>query len=359
MATASSVEPVFIRQKDLPQVNNQRFDTLDFCLAAERVTGPETILGAQSIRGLWRIYPLTNQARDKLLIDGLSLGGRTIQVHNKNPFILRGQGGAEIPSTKLWLSDIPISISNEDIESALIRLGVTARSALFNERVRNKDGKLTRFLTGRRFMFINVPEKPLEKSVKIGPVTARLYHKGQPKENRVVKCSRCLKEGHTAAHCDSDVVCRVCKQSGHRQGDPQCKSIELPTSDPQDLHTTDNTPNSSQQIHSNPPPSQDSENDSGSDEEVEEEANVGKKSKEQKKQKTKKDQYVKRGRSLTAKKQTELNFETRPRSATPKRSRAEVGDSPNTDTVTEKHARMHDAANASPVTTVNKQSEVT
>nr|KAG5697080.1 hypothetical protein BaRGS_001996 [Batillaria attramentaria] len=38
-------------------------------------------------------------------------------------------------------------------------------SSLIEEKIRDKDGKLTRFLTGRRYVFINVPERPLEKTV--------------------------------------------------------------------------------------------------------------------------------------------------------------------------------------------------
>ena len=60
----------------------------------------------------------------------------------------------EIPSTKLWISDIPLLCANEDIESALSRLGIVLRSKLIQEKNRNGDGKLTRFFTGRRFVFM-------------------------------------------------------------------------------------------------------------------------------------------------------------------------------------------------------------
>ena len=83
-----------------------------------------------------------------------------MQVYDNNPFIVRGDSGKEVPATKVWISDIPISVDGKDTEIALVRLGCVLRSSLINEKIRNKDGKLTRFLTGRRFVFVNIPERP-------------------------------------------------------------------------------------------------------------------------------------------------------------------------------------------------------
>ena len=81
---------------------------------------------------------------------------------------------------------ILISCDGADIESALIRLGCIFRSSLIFERIRNKDGELTRFLTGRRFIFVDVPSNPLERSLRVGGLTARLYHKRTTEEREEV-----------------------------------------------------------------------------------------------------------------------------------------------------------------------------
>ena len=127
--TTATVEPVFLLRRELPPDSGSRFDTLEICLAAERVSGSETILGAQEIRGLWRLYPLSRKARNDLLINGLTLRQKTVLVHDKNPFILKGGDGQEIPVTKVWISDIPISVDGKDIETALVRLGCTLSSS--------------------------------------------------------------------------------------------------------------------------------------------------------------------------------------------------------------------------------------
>ena len=134
-----AVEPVFLFWQDLPANDSLKYDTLEICLAAEKVSGTETILGAQEIRGLWRVYPLTRTTRNKLLIENLTLRQKTVQVYDKNPFIMRGGSGEEVPVTKVWISDIPISVDRKDIKTALVRLGCVLRSSLINEKIRNKD----------------------------------------------------------------------------------------------------------------------------------------------------------------------------------------------------------------------------
>ena len=151
-----------------------------------------------------------------------------LALFGKNPFILIEQDGRESPSTKAWISDIPISCDEADIESALVRLGCVLRSSLIFERIRNKDSKLTRFLTGRHFIFIDVPSKPLERSLSFGGFTARLYHKEQPKKEKgSIICSRCLQTGHWASDCQNDIACLDCRKSGYKRGDPARSAVTM------------------------------------------------------------------------------------------------------------------------------------
>ena len=210
------MEPVFLKAEDLASETN----VLELCVAAERISGRETIAGAQRIRGLWRVYPLTREAQTSLLVSGVELHGQTVVCFNKNPYILRG--GSEAPTTKLYISDIPISVDNGEIRN-LERLGCTIRSPLVSERARNKDGKLTRFLTGRRFVFIEIPSSPLQRSVEVGPFRATLYHKEM--KSKDPKCGKCLQTGHVASTCNSNIVCRSCFKSGHMAKDGKCENL--------------------------------------------------------------------------------------------------------------------------------------
>ena len=157
------------------------------------------------------------------LREGISLRGRALSLYDENPFILKGRDGKERPTTKLWISDIPLSCDGADIESAIVKLGCVLCSSLIFEKIRNKDARLARFLTGRRFSYTEVPASPLERSVKVGGFTARLCHKEQPKkERKPAKCTKCLQPGHWVSDCHNDITCLVCYKSGHKRGDAAC-----------------------------------------------------------------------------------------------------------------------------------------
>lgn len=73
----------------------------------------------------------------------------------------------------------------------------------------------------------DVPTTPLQKTLKVGGFTAKLYHKEQPKRPlRELVCFRCLETGHWVGDCPNDVTCRECHKSGHKRGDPACGAMD-------------------------------------------------------------------------------------------------------------------------------------
>ncbi|GFS19679.1 hypothetical protein ElyMa_005038900 [Elysia marginata] len=94
------------------------------CLAASKAVGREGVLGVQKIGALWRLYPSSQQKRVELLIKGIMIEEKLMNVASQNPFIIRGGDGVEIPSTKLTISDLPISVANDTVETALIKNGL-------------------------------------------------------------------------------------------------------------------------------------------------------------------------------------------------------------------------------------------
>ena len=126
------------------------------------------------ILGLWRIYPLTREAGTSLLVSGVGLHGQTVVCFDKNPYILRG--GGEAPTTKLYISDIPINVDDGEIRTHLERLGCVIPNPKASDRARNKDSKLACFLKGRWFVFIEILSSPLQRSVEMVSFRATLYH---------------------------------------------------------------------------------------------------------------------------------------------------------------------------------------
>ena len=165
------------------------------------------------IRGLWRVSPLTRIAKNVLLIRWFHSPAANGEEYDKNPFIAKYGSVEEVSVTKVWISDNPISVDGKHIETTLGRLGCGKISSLINEKIRNMHGKLTRFLTGRRFVFFNISESPLERTAKIGGFTARLYHKEQPTADpQQTTCSMSLERGHRVSACPNNIRCRECRQ---------------------------------------------------------------------------------------------------------------------------------------------------
>lgn len=225
----SDVLPVFVQQRSLPNERDKPYTVREICGTCEKKTGHDTIIGAQRLGSLWRIYPRSNATQAKLLLSGFSLRGVSVTPCDKNPFIIRTSAGErEVKTTRLTVGNIPISYSNSEIEEMIVKLGGKPRSALFMERDRDDSGHLTRWLTGRRFMYIEVPETPLPSRVELGPFKPTLFHFEQ-RVNRELKCGRCLELGHGTSSCVSDVTCFDCGKAGHKRGSPSCTHIDSTT----------------------------------------------------------------------------------------------------------------------------------
>ena len=111
--------PVFVPCRNLPDNGDtdNPYTVREICAAAEKTSGYNTIIGAQRIGGLWRIYPRTMDSRVTLLLKAIELRHHTMNLFDKNPFIVRTpQGEREAPTTKLIIGNLPISYSNEDTQ---------------------------------------------------------------------------------------------------------------------------------------------------------------------------------------------------------------------------------------------------
>ena len=147
----SRVAAVFVLRSSFLSDSRRSDEGLDLCRACEALTGVGSIDGVQIISGLWRIYPLSMAARRQLIIEGISFRGQAVTVLDTNPFLTHSDG----PTTKLIIGNVPISVVNSEIS-------------------------ITRFITGRRFVYIDIPKIPLPKKMKIGPnFLGFLYYREQ------------------------------------------------------------------------------------------------------------------------------------------------------------------------------------
>lgn len=254
-----SCPPVFIPCRNLPDSNNteaSQYSVRELCAASEKTSGYNSMIGAQRIGGLWRLYPKSFEHRNALLSKGISIRNIRVTPFDKNPFLVRSpnpnaQGGfveREAPTTKVIIGNLPLSYSNDDIERKLVQLGAEPHSKLMMERERDEKGGLTRWLTGRRFVYVKVPSHPLPDKFSVGPATATLYHREQKQNPENATCSRCLTKGHRAATCNKDIVCRTCQQPGHKSGHQDCTLAP----NPNDQRNDDLSPQAGTQAQATP-----------------------------------------------------------------------------------------------------------
>ena len=114
-----------------------------------------------------------------------------------------GADGKIIPSTRLFIDGLFLSVSMEDLKKTLEKIpGVVMKSPIFFDRAFLKNKTLSRFVNGRRFVYIDEPAQnaPLPPNIKVGAFQASLFYKGMP-----VRCWDC--------------------SGPHRKGDKSCKKF--------------------------------------------------------------------------------------------------------------------------------------
>jgi len=208
------VIPVFFKQNEIISIKEHPLTTLEVCRAAEKAAGVGSIEGAQVIKNLWRIYCKTNDARQNLLEEKLSLRNITIDIYDQNPYT-RPAG----ENTYLAIHDIPLSYDNTVIQRWLETHGFPPVSSIKYQYARDEQNKLTSYKTGSRFVYVGGDPAKIPDRAQIGLFTAKLWHPGLKKQKATLKCSNCLQTGHIKANCQSQVVCLSCKQEGHRKGE--------------------------------------------------------------------------------------------------------------------------------------------
>lgn len=254
-------EPIFVINNQLPAFDEKNFTTAEICAAAEKVTGYDSVVGAQRIGGLWRIYPKNRDVRQQLLVQGIILRSVSVSFLARNPFMVqvprsyRSSGrswrqGAQVPTTRLIISNMPLSFSDTEIQQALNHINVVFCSKLIQEYDRDANGKMTHWKTGRRFAYIILPTEPLQKTLKIGTFTAALYHKEQKTldRQREAECKRCLTKGHRTDTCTAPIKCRQCFKDGHKAGDTVCQMAPSDLSNPNGINNVNVNDNNDENV---------------------------------------------------------------------------------------------------------------
>ena len=190
------VEPLFIKDKD---ISAKDISPYDICKALETVIRGNAIDGAQKIGGVWRLYFKDRDSRTNVLLKkSLVIVGKEIPLYDQNPFSTK-QINPDDKKDKLTIKNIPLSVSNEEIQKMLESKNVKLASPVKYSYIRDETGSLTTYRNGDRFVYCEPFDPPLPVKQKVGDFHCLVFHHG--KDTR---------------------QCRVCQQPGHKPGDEKC-----------------------------------------------------------------------------------------------------------------------------------------
>ena len=228
MATARGIHPVFVKHSDMGLDMNHQLREFDLCKELWKVIRREELEGVQRVRGLWRIYINVETARVKLLSEGFSFNGLSIRLYDENPFRQSQEiKDRSIRTTKVIISNLPLSIANEEVETMLVRLGCKLETKAEYEYIRDEGGNLTSIKNGNRFVLVEsnyLQNNPLPRNTYCHNWRCNIFHYNQPKH--VVKCYNCGKNGHTQRNCQEERGCKVCGMPGHLEGSDECSHYQ-------------------------------------------------------------------------------------------------------------------------------------
>ena len=132
--------------------NNNDLQELDVCLAMEDVITESCVIGCQKIQNLWRLYTNTAQSRTCLLQNGLNIYDQHIQVFSANPTTSRDMHRL-IKRVKILVKDVPMTYDKESVQHMLLTKGTKLGSDKKYSLLRDRDGQLTKYTNGDRFVF--------------------------------------------------------------------------------------------------------------------------------------------------------------------------------------------------------------
>ena len=175
------ITPLFFKASTIATLHNGFINGLDICLSLEEISGKGTVDCVQRMGDLYRVYTKTWNAREDLLIKGFCFNGVSVTLLSRNPFRTRDQ---QVKSTKLIIGGVPMSVADSEIERSLLDLNLNLLSDIKYETYRDSEGKWTHFKTGRRFVYIEIPQLNLNQFLQIGLWRASLFYKEQIRPNK-------------------------------------------------------------------------------------------------------------------------------------------------------------------------------
>ncbi len=213
------IQPLYFVYK-IDQGNKPPRD-LEICNSVTKTIEKENLRGVQRVGNLWRIYVNSVESRALLAASGFDFNNKHITLSTTNPYSM--QNGDSDRPVKITLHDIHLYVDNEYIEQYLKGMGVQLVEPVTYARILDDERKETNFINGDRVTFVKaayIRNNPLQPYLFIKGCVARIKHFGQ--HPRASVCTKCFCDSHPSWNCRNERACRVCRISGHAEGEEAC-----------------------------------------------------------------------------------------------------------------------------------------
>lgn len=219
---AHMLKPVYLKNSELPSENDERITNFELVQAVSLCV-EDAVKCIQLDRDLWRIYLNNAPSRSKILLEGFDFKNQHITPYDSNPY----SAGLESPkdqAIKVTICGVPLSVDDTAIYEMLSKLGVSQKSDLKYEKIRNPTNKkMTNVSNGNRFIYIDPPSRgPLPRFSYCAGLKCKIFHRGQDFEKPTLTCTNCWEAGHLSRNCTNEPKCAACKNSGHEPGAQCC-----------------------------------------------------------------------------------------------------------------------------------------
>ena len=223
----SIIPAMYVLPKSLLELGDDPVYGREICKAMAMVTGENSVECVQKVNGKWRLTVKSKTERASILLNGLSIRGHSVQVLGQSPNMINGE-----ESVRLMIANVPYEVSDEDIRKALETLQIKIGAEIHWEYFQDEQKKWLKAKTGRRFVFMQPPDKPLPNYVSVtGRHRAYLSYKDQKAKDKEPFKGFGNHDGDKAVEVDND-------KSGtpmpvDRQGEPdqnnQTTSTPMPS----------------------------------------------------------------------------------------------------------------------------------
>ena len=208
MDATTSIPPLYIKNTELSQKMSNP-TVMDLIEAVVRVVTEGKLVGIQRLSNLWLIYLSDAVSRLEIYTKGeLIVSGVTVTLYDDNPYTMQhdekddryNRENHRPKNDKLTIKNLPLHIKNEEVKTMLEAHKIEVVSSIRYGYIRDRNGELTKFTSGDRYVYVKAFNPPIQRRQKVGDHPCIVFHHG--KEN----------------------PCIACGQQGHRVGQEDCKA---------------------------------------------------------------------------------------------------------------------------------------